>query len=71
MAKEWEYLVVSLSEFSFISDEGRVAEEEVVKKERQILNSYGEKGWELVAVTEYGTYQDNCGHKAYFKKEKT
>lgn len=40
MAKKWEYKVVQLPEGDF---EG--------KDQQRLLNSLGEKGWELVAVT--------------------
>ncbi len=64
MAKKWEYLVVDIGDFK---------RDDLEESE---LNSYGEKGWELVAVTETCTEENEYSQSgfyskmAYFKREK-
>jgi hypothetical protein len=53
----WEYMVIDLPHVP-------------AKNESNLLNIYGNEGWELVCVTEaaFGDVSD-IDHKAYFKRK--
>ena len=51
MNQTWEYKVQNFYPQRLAKLEGTLSQTDM----EQILNEYGEKGWELTGVTEYGT----------------
>ncbi len=60
---KWEYLIVDIREELFKPYQI----ESTVNSPTEVLNNYGNAGWELVSVTEYGLEEERS-HKAYFKR---